>query len=170
MSRYSSRKYMSFNERILSPEYESAIFSNWASLGGVLASPVKIILTILISVFLSRILAALELDPHNVQNFMLISFTWALIGVYARKRTSEKYPNRESKKIRVVLCILASFIALYGYIFMGDFRNIEPLAGSFAVGSWAFFTITFLAVGSFTAPFRLLWRIGLFIKNKINNR
>jgi hypothetical protein len=170
MSRYNSRKYMKFSDRVLNPEYESAIFANWATFGGVLFAPVIIIPTILISVFLSHILAALELDPHSVQKFMLISFTWALIGVYARKRTSEKYPNRESKKIRVILCILASFIALYGYIFMGDFRNVEPLAGSAAVGSWAFFTIIFLAVGSFTTPFRLLWRIGLFIKTKINNR
>jgi len=149
---------MTLRERITDPSHDHNVFANWVVGLGVLGNFLVIVGSFLGAIILPIILINAEANPQALQKFMLFSFTWAVLGVYLRQR--------DTTASKVVTILIATFIAFYGYLFMFNFSNFEELS-SFTVGMWLISTVFLLAIGSFTAPLRLLWKLGTRLVQKV---
>jgi hypothetical protein len=157
----SNRRSMSFAEKVADPDYHHPIFSNWVVKLGVLGNAIAMFLTLVAAFAVPVIVVTTRTEPATAQAIVVFAYFWALIGMVIRRRDSS---FRNVVIIRTIVGIIAFFMLIYGSIFLFDIRNFE-ISGSPAVGMSVIFVMFFLSLGDVFAPIRLLFRIGLRIRN-----
>jgi hypothetical protein len=157
---------MTLSERITVADYEHPIFANWVGKIGLIANCVILFVTLVMVIAFPIIMVTTHADPSSMQKFMVFAFTWMLLGVLLRERGNEPTAFK-NVLIRVVLSVAALIIALFQYMLLSSISDFHEGDTAFATGFWVFTMMLFLSIGSFTAPFRAMWRIGRFIRGKI---
>jgi hypothetical protein len=157
----SSRRSMSFSERIADADYEHPIFANWVIKLGVLGNALAMFLTLVAAFAVPAIVVTIHTEPATAQGLVVFAYFWSLIGMVVRQRDSS---FRNVVIIRTIVWFIAFLMLIYGSIFLFDIRNFE-ISGSPAVGMSVIFVMFFSSLGDVFAPIRLLFRIGRRIRN-----
>jgi hypothetical protein len=174
-SRYSriTGNRMTLSERFASKEQDHIAFANWVTKIGVLGNSIVIFLTIVGAFAVPIALVTSSADFAIVKTIMLIAFTWALVGVYARERVSALTDFSKPHLVRkhatiakIIVGLIAACVASFTYLSLFNFTTLQG-TGGVAVGTWVLAMVFLAAIGSLTEPLRLLWRILLSLrKNK----
>jgi len=94
-------------------------------------------------------------DPNVGQTFMLVTFLWAVVGVYG-------FIDR-GWIARVITGLIAAPIAFIGVLTLSDFSasinrlNEDGTLRGVTIWTWLIATVLLLLLGSITAPAMLLW-------------